>query len=362
MVGACATCPTPPAAPPTPAPPAAPAVPAQASLLEYVPQDAVAALVVRSHAFSYTRAYFAERPGLQQELSGLLLQRLGIDLTRVDGLVAYVVDIKRGVAALFLRLPPRGDLARPQAPSGTYRGVPLYHVDSQVFMAALPDGMVVGSEEGVKVAIAHEKAKPAVAPDSLAAILEAEAKDTDAALAVKAVPFGSREVDRFVADYGVRHGSLSITREQLLTLRLRGDGRRLGGLIDLIKGAEALALSHLEQEKNKAMAKPGLFEALGSTVGVFETQRLFQETEPKLVGDTLTSRYQASVSMGGTAMVGVLAALAIPAYQKYVARARAAEAERAARLEPSPVEETRALKAPKQPPRHGHGRSKGRRK
>jgi hypothetical protein len=94
----------------------------------------------------------------------------------------------------------------------------------------------------------------------------------------------------------------------------------------MIKAAEAFALSYLELEKNKSLAGKGLTEAIGSTLGLYEVRRFFKETEPTLSGDVITSRYHASASMGGTALMGVMAAIAVPAFTKYVKNAKAASA------------------------------------
>ena len=334
-----------------------PTAPPPESLLEHLPPASVAALVIRKPAFSYAQAYFDDRKGLQQELSGLLLNRIGLDLTRVEGMLAYVVDIKETAAAVFFRLPGDASFAPKLPQTGAHLGVPLFKIDSMVFLSVIPGGLVLGSENGVKAAISHAKNMPAADPSSLVARLDVEAKEAEVALAIKAAPFHDPEVDRFIADYGLRHGSITMNHEQLVTVRVTGDGKRLGAVVEMIKAAEAFALSYLELEKNKSLAGKGLTEAIGSTVGLYEARRFFKETEPTLSGDVITSRYQANASMGGTALMGVMAAIAVPAFTKYVKNAKSAST--ASSTETSDqADEPKMVAKPKKKGAEGKGRKK----
>ena len=355
LSGACSTCPTSP--PATVASRLPPAPPPQESLLEYLPPQSIAALVVRKHAFSYAQAYFDERKGLQQELSELMVNRLGMDLTRIEGMLAYVVDIKDSAAAVFFRFPGESTFAPKLPPAGVHLGVPLFKVDSMVFLSVIPGGVVLGSENGVKAAIGHSQAKTTANPTSIVAILDGEAKDAEVALAIKAVPLQAPEVDQFIADYGLRHGLITMDREQLVTLRVKGDGRRLGAVVEMIKAAESFALSYLELEKNKSLAGQGLPEAIGSTVGLYEARRFFKDTEPSLSGDVITSRYKANASMGGTVLMGVMAAIAVPAFSKYVKSARSdGSASSTGAADPTP--EPKVVAKPRKKGAEGKGRKK----
>src|SRR5215471_15520596 len=112
LVG-CASAPKPtpaevPACPPAPtaaAPAQAPLAP-QESLVGYAPANAIGVVVLRGRALALARRYLAENPELQAELSKHLEDTLGIDFSRVEGVVAHASAIAPPTGAALLRMPP----------------------------------------------------------------------------------------------------------------------------------------------------------------------------------------------------------------------------------------------------------------
>ena len=326
----CATCPKPAAgaaAQVAPAQSQTIAVAAQESLLDYVPATAIAALIVRHEALRYPRDYIESRPGMRAELARYLVDRLGVDLTSVDGLVVYLTGFDEKQAALFVRLRTMKPFKWKSAPAGQHRGVDLVAVAPKLFSASVPGGLVLGTIEAVKAAI--DRGGEAFAPirrNSAKAILAQAGERIDVALAVGTMRFGEDEVDKFVDQFGLKWASLTMDRDTVFTLRVHGDGKRMALLHELARAGLAKALSSLEEEKRTAMAGPDVALAVGAIVGTAEASRLFTELQPSLEGDTLVSRYHGGGSLASFGLVGAAAAVAIPGFTRYVKKSRTAEA------------------------------------
>ncbi|HEY3356304.1 MAG TPA: hypothetical protein VGQ83_23835, partial [Polyangia bacterium] len=166
VAAGCGGCPTPAAAtpaalaaPPAPAPaaPAAPRLAPQEPLTEHVPQHAAAVLIVRRGALALPLALLASDAAMRRELGGYLTRELGVDLTQVEGAVAYSTNLAARGGAVFLRMREAGPL-RGRA-TGSYQGVPLIEVAPMVVAAAVPGGVVVGTPTEVATAIdlAHKR-------------------------------------------------------------------------------------------------------------------------------------------------------------------------------------------------------------
>jgi hypothetical protein len=330
-LSACATSPArPPAAGcPVCAPSAAPTAPvaAQESLADYVPANAVAALVVRRNALAYPRSFLAERPDLQRELSQFLVAKLGVDLTAVDGAVGFMTAFDANAAAFFLRIPLPAKIDLKGRVVEHHRGLPLVVVERDLLAAAVPGGLLLGNMQGLKNALAAWSSPPAMDPTrSVKPVLAKIDPTVEAVLAVKAQKLGDRELDGFVEKYGITSATATFGADHVLTVRLEGDPRRLAALIEVIHGLESMGLAGMEMVKSKAVAGDSVTEAVGAILTTQETKRMFAELEPRVQGDALVSRYHVKEGMVSTYALGVAAAVAIPSFTRYVKQSRTAEA------------------------------------
>lgn len=341
LASACAGPQKPAIAPPPPpvaAPPVAPPRAPQESLRDYIPERAVAALVLRRHALAPLRALLDQDPALHKELSGYLRQSLGVDLTELAGAVAFLTSVEgspRG--ALVLRLPSGGALKRPAdseagAPLPPHLDVPLLRLSGEVVAASLPGALLLGTADAVREAIAVHKrlATPLSAATPLGALLSGDPQLVDLEVAVTQGALRDPGLQEGLARFGVRGGSL--TYQQVGGARLRlaasGDPDKLTlakGL--LMIGIEA-GLKELESKKEAAKLGSDVAKAAGLISVYHMTRRLAQELEPRLVGDQLVVQYQVPETMRGgfLSYLGVMSAVAIPAFEKYLARSKAAAA------------------------------------
>ena len=249
----------------------------QESLVSYVPASASAALVVRARALSLLRNYFAENPELQKELSEHFANTLGIDLTRIEGVVVSLTSIDPPSGALLLRISsPTGPLKLKEL--GMLSDVPIYRL-GEYFAARVPAGVIVGTQPGVleQIELAQGKRKP-LDPDAPLARALGDASTIDTALAVE----GSR-----VPQIGIERGSLTLGDDGRIALTLTGDSSKLQTLRGFFALGTQKMLSELEAERARATARPDPFAGAVAIASYYGAKKMVREIEPKLVGNQL---------------------------------------------------------------------------
>jgi type IV pilus assembly protein PilA len=311
--------------------PAAPKAPAQESLLELVPDKALATLVLRSNAIQLVRRVLDDDPEMHKELREYLVQRVGLDLTGLSAVVAFVTSIAPPDGALFLRMPLSGQPKWQKV--GEADGVALYRVDEGIFAAALPTGLILGTEGGVRTAIAVTQKKEAALKQGsrLAALLEADASCTAlAAASLDIIPDPQLKPVREL--YGISSATAGYSPSKIF-LWASGDPARLATARDAAKGMLDLALANAKAERDKAATTENTFVGASAIVGYHQLRRMIPKVTPRLEGSRLIVDYAwppnddgMTTLMTGTAVVGILAAIAIPSFMKYVRRSKTVEA------------------------------------
>jgi hypothetical protein len=319
-----ATCPPVSAPSPAPAAPTPPARPAQPSLLDYVPANAVAAAIIRRNAFEELIAYLAARPEMQAELSRLLVERVGVDLSAIDGFVLSASSLDGKSFGLFAHLDHKGPVQLKEPEAGRYADVPLVKLNRDLWAAAVPGGVVMGLENDVKAAIDVARTKRVAGPQSVLPLL-ANLRG-DYVVAARVVTTGEQNVDAAAQQFGLQSVTASFDADRLLTVRVEGDAQRLPALLEVIRMGKAFALTAASQYKAEALAGKKVVEAATAVVAEYETRRLLAEIEPRLEGNALVSRYRVPASTTGVYLAGAAAAIAVPAFTRYTERARGAEA------------------------------------
>src|SRR5262249_19168149 len=125
------------------------------SLIRYVPSTAIAAVVVRRPLVDMPLQMFERNPELKAELGAYLTPVIGVDLTRIEGLVVFATALApapEGAALLRMRSP--GQLRGNS--KGTYQGFALVTIadgEPPLVAATLSDGVVLGTPGGVRTAI-----------------------------------------------------------------------------------------------------------------------------------------------------------------------------------------------------------------
>ncbi len=314
------------------------------SLLEQIPETAVAALVVRPAALAMPRRWLAKTQAMRDELSRLLRSKIGVDLTAVRGLVAFATSLgPRGSGHGFGALPPPQDLtvllllddqaaraARLRGPfAGSYRGVDLMPLQGKIVAALTPAGLLVGHPAGVKVAIdlAQRRLRSLGQRSHLAELLAADSRKTLmlGGLHLPSTP----EVAAKAQQAGMEVATLTFDADQRITLRVAGDPQRMQPTTQLLKATMGIALATMQQKMTRALQGSAVLPAVTAIVGYYQARELINEVEPALVDGRLVSRYRLprlDAGMSVVPIVGILAAVAIPAFIKYIRKSKTVEA------------------------------------
>jgi len=318
---------------PSPAPAVVPEVaPASApeSLLELVPDSAAAVVVMRDPLFELPQNTLRDNPELAAELGAYLRGQLGVDLSRVRGLVAYVLDPGQGAPdwAVVLRMDGKGTLKG--VPIGRYRTRDIVRLqeDPLVYAAVVDHGLALGSPQGLTIAMdLSAGAVPALSERSRLAQL----RDYPHAGVVMAVTFEDvsnrkGELADWIRQFGAQRATLALSAERLW-LRVDGsDPDRLKAAQKMLEMLKATALAEARTRADDAKLAGDTMEAVGAIVGYHELRRMFAELGPRLEGSSLLVSYQMPELGMSMAALGVLGALAVPAFEAYQDRAASAQA------------------------------------
>jgi type IV pilus assembly protein PilA len=301
------------------------------SLLEQIPQAAIAGGAVRPSALELFRTYFQQSPDMQRDVGTFLTKRIGVDLTRVDGAAWWSTALApQPTFAVFLRLPSNAVPPLRGQSRGSFDGTELIAF-GKIVAAAVPGGLILGDDQEVRVgvAVAHKHAPSINGQSPLAGLLPQESNDILAALAASAVK--DAQMQAAAQQFGVKLVTLTLSGEGKVVLEAIGDGARLQNAQNVLNSSVGLALSQLKMAHDQAMAREdGDFaNDLGVVIGYHQLAAFWKEFQPKLEGDKLVCRYQLpQVKTAGMIMplVGIGAAVAIPAFMKYIRRSKTVEA------------------------------------
>ncbi len=310
------------------------APPAQDPLFSVIPANALAAVVVRANALMLVRQQLEQSNAMQRELSDYLVKRLNLDPSKLSAVALFTTapDAKDGAA--FLVMPMRGEPKWPKVtePDGTV----LYRPDPElpVFAVPAPGGLIVGTEQGAMqaLAVANHKA-PALGKGSpLESLLSVDPTATFA-FAASSAASELAPVKMFTGLYGISTIVGGYAPGHVFAWAA-GDAALLGGARDAIKGLVQLGLDQAKEAKDKAMAGDNTMLGAAAIVSYHQYAEWSPKLMPRLEGNRLivdvglpSGKDDATTTMMvATATAGVLAAVAIPAFMKYIRRSKTVEA------------------------------------
>jgi len=281
-------------------------------------------VVVQRNALALLRQFLDAQPEMRADLSAFLLRTLRVDLTRVDGAVAWSSLLAASPTfAVYLRLPgagtPRGQVL------GQHAGTDLVAF-GRLVAAAAPGGLLIGNESEVRAGLDAARSKGG-ARTPLGALLAAD-RAADLSLAVLAAGVADPGVQQLTQQFGVRALTMAL-RGSALVVEVSGDPQKLEGARNLIAGGFQVMLQKLRDEKDRAAAGDDVAAGVAAIAGYHSAARFWKEFQPRLQGDRLVSQYQIPEVKASNLLVGYLgvaSAIAIPAFTKYVRRSKAAEA------------------------------------
>ena len=323
-------------------PPALPnAPPAPPALVDLVPASAVWAVVVRAGALAPLRQALDDQPELRSDLSIFLRATLGVDLTQVDGLVAFSLAAKSPpTGALLLHMTGPGVIGGPSI--GAVGGVEVHRVGPGLTAAALPIGVVLGTERDVAAAIAlsRHEAEAVGRGAPLGGLAEMPTAGIDIVAAAHAPSFAQPDLASLGRRYGLQLATLTFSQDGTLRAAVRGEARLLAELRDQIQAVLAAGVEERRRRKQDAMAEAmvagsghpsgsALIEGLGSILAHHLSGRAAAEVAPVVVGDELVARYQLPRFTGAASFVpyaAAAAAIGLPALGAYLRELRQGEA------------------------------------
>jgi type IV pilus assembly protein PilA len=296
--------------------------------LDRVPPGAVAVGVFGYQMLANFRELGAGDEETRKELAGYLERTVGIDLTNVEDAVVFVVGLQPALEmAVRLGIPGSGELKLPGA--GNHAGHPLYALEGELVAARVPGAILIGTRGAVEAGIDAAPGAARAAAGSPVALLEKTATG-EAWLALAAqVPAGlDRSIDAARQTYGLK-SLLAVVDAQQAQLTLFGEPARLPLLRSGFLGMRDVALTQARLARDKAKSGNDVLEGVATILAYHQMSRLFHDLEPRLTADQLVFQMKLP-KMGGTAgvvaMVGVLSAVAIPAFMKYIRRSKTTEA------------------------------------
>ena len=259
-----------------------------------------------------------EAKALRAELATYLRDRIGLDVEELRSAVFFLLVEGEGMAAAILRS-VSGEL-KVQPTDGTFE------------VARQGDAIVIGRGPAVRAAIdvlAGRAPSLAKADPKVAAMFEGQARGSFVGAWASAALVEKLTGQTITARFGPEHGLLLVSRDKVGVV-LIGDPNKLDALATLVKLGLRTAVSELEKARDRAKAGEGdVGEGVAAIISAHQARRMEALLAPKIKGDRLT--IELAMDLGGNAvvsvaMIGVLAAVAIPAFLQYTRKSRTQEA------------------------------------
>ncbi len=320
----------------TPSSATAPAVPRLEGAIVLpaaIPAEAAAVFAVRVPKSLFDSVMGADPLGiategmddLKKDLDEFLGKTVGIqilDATAVAGFAMAPQDFGVVVSGVA------GDIKGTKA--GAHAGVDLYEAGGgPIRLAKIDDALILGTEAATKAAIDASKDAAKSAKDgNLAKLVAAH---TDGATLVLAADLGKVPAaltrgmpENFKVDRGI-----VVFGADGLMVRAEGDKAKLDALAQAITAGLKMATDVAEQQRKRALEDPDdVVEGAATIIGAHYMRSASKMLEPKVENDALTMRVPMKAGDPAilAAMAGMSAAIAIPAFTKYIRRSKSSEA------------------------------------
>ena len=268
----------------------------------------------------------ATRQSLDKELREYLARSVGLDVSRLQYLVAFASGPPPHVGLLVKTV--GGTLRMPA--TGEYAGAKLWLLDQEdrINLAIRGDVMIVGDEGAVHDALdtLAGKRKP-VTTDNAALVDLLRKNSSGAAFALAAIrpkelplPPPAAGLDRIAVTVSAR----SVAAE------VDGDDATISLLQATADQAFAMMLAQVEGARTAALAgKTNPIEGAAAIVSAAYARSFTARLKPRRSGNRLSASLDfgsADVGPAVIPMIGIMAAVAIPAFMDYMKRSKKTEA------------------------------------
>lgn len=257
---------------------------------------------------------------LAADLDGFLVERTGLRLRNVKSAAVFVLP-DGGVAAVVHDAggQARGPLAE------SYQETSLFSIGDGVVVGLAGNELLVGVSPAVKAGldvIAGRQPGLATRPDTMRFLAE-EASESFLTVAVEVNSL--RAAGLTLPPIGLDRGVAVITRGGFRAV-MKGPEAGLPGIVDQINSLLAVFTKAAIDQREELLRTRGVAEGLGAIYASHYARRLAAEIAPKRQGDRIVMElgFNTAQPIVTVAVVGIVAAVAIPAFMKNAHNAKAA--------------------------------------
>ena len=303
-------------------------VPADAGFIGYIDSpESFWRMWMQSLAFAPEMQPHAD--ALDQELKEFIFERIGLDFSAVRTVVAF----NRGDSVALVASGLRGTL--PGKTKATYRDTALVWLDEgdELLAAQRGDMVVIGDEEGIRATLDVQAKKAESLPaqgGALWQLVEQRCMRGAMAMAFTAEYVKDPEIQAQMAEQGVERACMQVGQTGV-DFVAEGDGAKLSAFVEMVDMLIDATARELADERREATAADRDFEdGMAAIIAYHFFNGMTALFTPKVSGNRLelsVAAPEGNQAMLMAAVVGVLAAIAIPAFQKYVNKSKTAEAD-----------------------------------
>lgn len=264
----------------------------------------------------------AATKALKEDLVRFLAERTGLRLDGVSSAVFFVQQSKKGALVVT---GVAGTLAG--TPAGTHGDVLLVAIAKDVVAAQHGNRLILGDPEAVAAVLDVAAGKaPSLAKGNaaLAELVRHEGEGAAFLIAADVAAFPATELRAMAAPFGIKHAVVRFDGKTARAM-VSGEAGGLARLADIVRGGLAEMVTGAASAKSEAI-KGEVAVGVGGIMGEHMAKRLARALQPKVVGDRLVIEAPLDLHnyAGMLPVTGALAAVAIPAFTKYVERSKAA--------------------------------------
>lgn len=282
------------------------AQPKPGPLVAQLPPTAVGAVIIERELTDLMRKMVEGKPALRAELGEYLQRKLGFDLFAITGVAAWIEGFAPPRVSIYLRGPRlvgKSDLAPVQLST---------------------------AQGGILMTGPHSGPPAANAPPSTLGKLLADTANAELVIALVDFSFDA-QLAAMAKQFGIESVRAVLTKTSVRA-EASGDPQQLELIGKMVVSGLGVAMDKVSKEREAALAKPEVTaDGAAAIWGYHQLLAAQQELAPRIVGNKLVFEYKlpdlsAMSSTMPVALVGVMAAVAIPAFTKYTKRSKSVEA------------------------------------
>lgn len=268
-------------------------------------------------------------PALAQEMQTALIEHskthLGIDASKVRSAVLFV-NGEPNVTGAAIFSPIEGTMKGAASTEDGVNFIDLFEEDDAMIVAAqVGKTLIVGEKSSVKAAVATLKGKQDSLMKGESAFAKSISKQVPSSYFSVTVDLSKLPLPELPMTEGLSHAGVQIAGEGI-HLSVHGKNETLVMLSATAKGGLQAAANMAKQ--NMQDTTDQFAEGAAGIAGYYMAKNFTATLEPKIEGDVMTLDLPlgggSSTPMIFVAVTGILAAVAIPAFMKYIKKSKAA--------------------------------------